>query len=183
MQTRSRPQRRRRPTIAFTILPAHGQLLLRRRSASPRPRGASRSPDDQQAAAGVKAEHSIASGICDALEEEEQRRRNQVPDAPNADEAGAGADERLLRLSYQIVDCGSPVRPANLCRIGTAAELSSEPRQSRCHVAASVPELASMSSHGRYLRGSAPGVGVVRAPDRTNTSRLLETTDVAAVRS
>ena len=68
---------------------------------------------------------SPTAALACACEEEEQRRRDQVPDAPNADEAGAGADARLLGLSYQIVDCGSPVRPANLCRIGTIPAVGS----------------------------------------------------------
>jgi hypothetical protein len=46
-----------------------GWLALWRPSASPRSAGVSRSPDGQQAAAAVKAEDSIASGIRDAVGE------------------------------------------------------------------------------------------------------------------
>ena len=61
-------------TIAIAFRPARGPRSLRRRSTSPPPGGASRSPAGQQAAAGVKAEDSIASGICDAPERSRSSR-------------------------------------------------------------------------------------------------------------
>ena len=85
-------------TALFSRRRGPGRLQWRR-SASPRPRGASRSPDDQQAAAGVKAEHSIASGICDALGDQRHRCRAARRDARFAAGGGARPAECLLVAS------------------------------------------------------------------------------------
>jgi hypothetical protein len=70
-----------------------------RRSASPRPAGVSRSPDGQQAAAAVKAEDSIASGIRDAVGDERYDGDRTSPDDRIQGEAVAVGDERLQDAS------------------------------------------------------------------------------------
>ena len=65
-RTRSSLRGLRFPRMQSPAVP-HPAPSQRRRSASPRLGGASRSPGRQQAAAGVKAEGLIASAICDAL--------------------------------------------------------------------------------------------------------------------
>ena len=50
------------------------EIVVTRRSASPRPAGVSRRPDGQQAAAGVRAEDWIPPGICDAPDDEQHCR-------------------------------------------------------------------------------------------------------------
>lgn len=97
---------RERPGLGATALvpaPARHRAIARA-SASPRLGGSSRSPGRQQAAAGVKAEESIASAICDALGENRTRgcRRQQSaasPDErqrpwPSACRLGAGQQAR-----------------------------------------------------------------------------------------
>jgi hypothetical protein len=75
--TRERPQQL--SGIAFLLKAPLGARSPWRRSASPQPGGASRSPDAQEAAARVKAEDSIASGVCDALERNHRSRRPLRP--------------------------------------------------------------------------------------------------------
>jgi hypothetical protein len=66
------------PSIAFVGGASPAGRSQWRRSTSPRPGGASRSPDGQQTARTVNAEDSIARGVCDAQERSGNSQRRQV---------------------------------------------------------------------------------------------------------